>query len=170
MNNAVTVSASSGGPGGGMILVRACSLSGSATFSANGMPGPDQPVNDGAGGGGAGGSVLVAANLPFAGLTVNAMGARGANANYTSFPEHGPGGGGGGGAVLLSSAGTVNVNGGPPGYTTTNTTDFWGAQPGQTGLSTASLTLSQIPGPSFVPVAAPHPPPLPPQPPARHQP
>lgn len=147
MNNSVTVAGSSGGPGGGMIFVRACTVSGTGTFSANGMPGPDQPINDGAGGGGAGGSVLVASTQPLTGLTVNAQGARGANANYTSIPEHGPGGGGGGGVVLLSSAAAgVNVNGGPQGYTTTVTTDYWGAQPGLTGVVSTSITLAQIPG------------------------
>jgi hypothetical protein len=129
-----------------MIFIRACALQGTGTLSANGLPGPDVISIDGAGGGGAGGSVLVAAGQPFAGLTVNAKGANGAGANTSSFPEHGPGGGGGGGVVFLSSAGTVNVNGGVQGHTTTVLTDYNGAQPGQAGLSVSNITLSQLPG------------------------
>ncbi len=142
---------SAGGTGGGMIFIRACSMTGTGTLTANGLPGPDQPINDGAGGGGAGGSVLVLCNQAFTGLTVNAVGARGANANYTSIPEHGPGGGGGGGVAILSSPAVVNVSGGPQGYTTTNTTDYWGSQPGSTGMSVTTLTAAQVTGAQLCP-------------------
>src|SRR5436309_1119223 len=60
---------------------------------------------------------------------------------------HGPGGGGGGGVVLSSGAlGTVNVNGGINGTTTTNQNAF-GATPGALG-SQATITANQIPGAS----------------------
>ena len=56
-NNSTGVQ-SSGGQGGGLIIVRANSITGTATLSANGGVGVT-PANDGGGGGGAGGSVLV---------------------------------------------------------------------------------------------------------------
>ena len=52
---------SSGGAGGGIVMIRAGTISGSATISVNGLDGIDAE-NDGGGGGGAGGSVLVSAN------------------------------------------------------------------------------------------------------------
>ncbi|MCS6996280.1 MAG: isopeptide-forming domain-containing fimbrial protein, partial [Casimicrobiaceae bacterium] len=48
-----------GGSGGGIVLVRAGSMIGSGSILANGAPGGTQTLNDAAGGGGAGGSVLV---------------------------------------------------------------------------------------------------------------
>ena len=140
--------ASSGGTGGGLIFVRACTVTGSGTFSANGYQAPDNPGMDAAGGGGAGGSVLVAVSQGIlTGLTVNAAGGRGGN-DATNGPYHGPGGGGGGGVVLLSSpAASVNVIGGIAGLTAYNSSPSnYGAQPGQNGWLATNITSGQIPG------------------------
>ena len=136
---------SSGGAGGGMIFVRASTVSGTGTFSANGLQGLDTTALDATGGGGAGGSVLVAtASGNLSGLTVNAMGGRGGN-DAPSGPDHGPGGGGGGGIVLSTSApGAANVSAGIPGLTDSSIN--YGAAGGSTGTTNPAIPLSQIPG------------------------
>jgi hypothetical protein len=148
---------SSGGPGGGIIMIRADSITGSATLSANGSwPAIDNytPANDGGGGGGAGGSVLVLTRTGnLSSLTITANGANGANSwptepAGTPYPgaRHGPGGGGGGGVIYLSSAaGSTSVTGGIRGITTT-ALDPYGAISGNPGLVSTGLTATNIPG------------------------
>ena len=133
--------ASSGGTGGGMIFVRACTVTGSGTFSANGLQGVDNPSGDGAGGGGAGGSVMVAVSQgTLSGLTVSASGGRGAN-DSPGGAWLGPGGGGGGGVILLSApAAGTNVNGAIAGVTGSSTN--FGAQPGQNGWTATNITIA----------------------------
>ena len=154
-NNSTGVQ-SSGGRGGGMIFVRANSITGTTTLSANGGVGVT-PAEDGGGGGGAGGSVLVFArnSLP-ATLTITANGGVGTNAwptqaQGTGCPTssncnyHGPGGGGAGGIIYLSSAaGSTSVTGGANG-TTTTAANAYGATPGAIG-KIGTVTESQIPG------------------------
>ena len=143
---------SSGSEGGGIILVRAGSLIGTGTLTANGQNALTVE-NDGSGGGGAGGTIVVFTNSGgLTGLTVNAIGGNGGS-NWTGQPpgafpgnRHGPGGGGGGGAVLLSSAPTaLSVAGGTNGFSTT-AQDAYGATPGQPGASFTNLTITQTPG------------------------
>ena len=143
---------SSGSAGGGIIIVRAGSLVGTGTLTANGQNALTVE-NDGAGGGGAGGTIVVFSNSGgLTGLTVNAIGGNGGSTwigqTPAAFPgnRHGPGGGGGGGAVLLSSSPTaIIVAGGTNGYSTT-AQDAYGATPGQAGSSFANLTITQTPG------------------------
>ena len=135
---------SSGGAGGGMVLIRAGSVTGAGTITADGATGP-APENDGAGGGGAGGSIEVLAKSGgLAGLTANAIGGTGANAWPTEVEgaagenRHGPGGGGGGGVVVTSSAaGTTSVAGGAHG-TTTSAKAQYNAQNGAAGTSSTA--------------------------------
>lgn len=154
-NNSTGVQ-SSGGIGGGIIIVRANSITGTATLSANAAwPTTDNytPANDGSGGGGAGGSVLVFARTgTLTSLTIQAQGATGAS-NWiaqdpgTPYPanRHGPGGGGGGGAIYQSSAaGSTSVTGGAAGVTC-NGGGNYGSAAGSAG-SVTTLTESQIPG------------------------
>ncbi len=154
-NNSTGVQ-SSGGLGGGIIMVRADSITGTATLSANGgWPASDNytPANDGAGGGGAGGSVLVFARTGvLTSLTISTNGGNGANSwpnqppNGTPGERHGPGGGGGGGVIYLSSAaGATSVTGGANG-TTTTAADAYGAASGTNGAVVATLTAGNIPG------------------------
>ena len=108
--------ASSGAPGGGIVLLRTASVNGNGNINANGGN-AFNVKNDGGGGGGAGGSVVVTAangNLP-ASLTVNANGGNGGSAVY--IEPHGPGGGGGGGVILTSPGAQRNANGGRSGGT-----------------------------------------------------
>ena len=144
--NNSTGTQSSGGAGGGIVLVRAGSVTGAGMITANGLQG-STPANDGGGGGGAGGSVLVYAQsggVP--GLTVQARGGAGGNADVGGVP-HGPGGGGGGGYVAHSGAAAVDVAGGLPGYTVAPG-NLFGATAGAAGSVAATLAASQIPGTS----------------------
>jgi len=147
---------SSGGPGGGIAIIRATAVSGTGTITANGR-GRDianiTPENDGGGGGGAGGGIVVVTrggNL--SGLTVEARGGGGVDAWPTEAPggtpgaRHGPGGGGGGGVILLSGApASSNVSGGVYG-TTTTALDAFGATAGSAGVVQTAVTINQIPG------------------------
>src|SRR6202166_4572983 len=117
-NNDVNTQASSGSAGGGIIMIRAGSLTVTATITANGVAAYNATANGGGGGGGAGGRILVlSGGGGEGGLTIQAHGGRGADAwdtqAYSNANRHGPGGGGGGGVVLLSgAAASIDVNGG----------------------------------------------------------
>ncbi|HEX8179804.1 MAG TPA: hypothetical protein VF525_09710 [Pyrinomonadaceae bacterium] len=163
-NNSATV-ASSGGMGGGIVMIRTGSLTGAGTISANGADAYNLTANDGAGGGGAGGSILV--SLPAAAnysgsLVLSARGGRGGDAWNTqpvgticgSAPcpgdaRHGPGGGGGGGFVATTWGSAASVTGGANGITTTggSPNNVYGATPGTAG-TTASLAATTVPGSS----------------------
>ena len=146
--------ATSGAAGGGLVMVRAGSITGSSgTISANGSNANNSVTNDGSGGGGAGGSVLVYSNAGGVGLlAVSAKGGNGGtNTGGGSLngpgtgggSPHGPGGGGSGGYVVTSSAASVTVSGGAPG-TTSDGTNF-GATAGTSGTS-ATVGSTDIPG------------------------
>jgi uncharacterized repeat protein (TIGR01451 family) len=87
---------------------------------------------------------VYAASGGLAGLTVNAHGGAGSNADVGGA-NHGPGGGGGGGYVLLSSAATVDVSGGGAGYTVAPG-NHYGATNGAGGTTATTLTGAQLPG------------------------
>ncbi|MBD2489785.1 DUF11 domain-containing protein [Aulosira sp. FACHB-615] len=145
--------ASSGAAGGGMVLIRTGSVSGTGTINANGATAFDVR-QDGTGGGGAGGSVVVmSANNNLTGLNVNARGGNGGNVRFSSASQpfdgaHGPGGGGGGGVVFTSSGASVNVTGGQSG-TAKDPVDpadpYFGATAGTGGISQG---VGTIPGAS----------------------
>lgn len=141
--------ASSGGTGGGIVMIRAGSLSGAGTITANGGAGVT-PDNDGGGGGGAGGSIVVSVSAGTVnGLTGAANGGRGTDAwplDAGGLPDrHGPGGGGSGGVIITSNAippAQTSVVGGAHGITTT-LNDAYGSTDGNPGaiLTTAPATI-----------------------------
>jgi len=143
---------SSGANGGGTIIIRALQATGTATLRANGFNAYNT-ARDGAGGGGAGGSILFTTQIgTLSGLTVQAKGGNGGNAWLTTAPggtpgeRHGPGGGGGGGYVLLSSAAaSTDVSGGQHGVTTT-ANDAYAAQPGTAGVVELISGNNVLPG------------------------
>jgi uncharacterized repeat protein (TIGR01451 family) len=145
--------ASSGSAGGGIVMIRAGSLSGTATITANGSAAYNLTLNDGGGGGGAGGSIVIlSGGGGEGGLTLQAQGGRGGDAwdaqGYTNPNRHGPGGGGGGGAVLLSgAAASIDVSGGASGVTLNTPSVPYGATAGSPGTSTTSASLVLSPGP-----------------------
>ena len=136
---------STGTAGGGIIMIKAATVTNGAswTISANGT---DQTVigtNDGNGGGGAGGSILLDVSGSYTNaVTVSAKGGYGGSQNQSSC--HGTGGGGGGGLLWFSTtAGSVPANvttsvvGGAPGSNTNVSFDCgvatWGATVGSAG-------------------------------------
>ncbi len=143
---------SSGTAGGGIVIIRAGSVTGTGTITSSGQNALDEE-NDGGGGGGAGGSILVYANSgSLTGLTALARGGNGG----TTWPEqapgafpgnrHGPGGGGGGGVIFTSVApGSADVSGGAPGVSTL-ADDSYGATSGQPGLTAPGETITEMPG------------------------
>jgi uncharacterized repeat protein (TIGR01451 family) len=143
--------ASAGAAGGGIIFIRADSLTGTATLTANGADAYNGTSNDSGGGGGAGGTIIVlAANGGESGLTLQADGGRGGDAwdsqAYSLADRHGPGGGGGGGIILVSGTPAgVSVAGGSNGTTLTPGVAY-GATFGSDGTSAVTATLTQVTG------------------------
>jgi uncharacterized repeat protein (TIGR01451 family) len=143
--------ASAGATGGGIIFIRADSLTGTATLTANGGAAYNGTSNDAGGGGGAGGTIVIlSANGGESGLTLLANGGRGGDAwdseAYSLGNRHGPGGGGAGGVVFVSgSTAGISVGGGTNG-TTLNPGVAYGATPGNSGTSSITATLSQVTG------------------------
>ena len=143
--------ASSGSAGGGIVFIRADSLTGTATITANGAAAYIGTVNDAGGGGGAGGTIVIlSANGGESGLTLQANGGRGGDAwdaqAYILAQRHGPGGGGGGGVIFVSGApASMTANGGANG-TTLNPGVAYGATSGATGTTANAATLSQVTG------------------------
>ena len=147
---------SSGGAGGGIVIVHTGSVAGIGTITSNGQP-TLSTDNDSTGGGGAGGSIIFFADTgALTGLTVNANGGNAGNTWPETAPgtfttagsgaRHGPGGGGGGGVILLSGTPTaMTVNGGTNGYTDT-VQDSFGATPGQAGVTSATHVITETPG------------------------
>ena len=134
-----TAGARTGGPGGGIIFMRAQTLAGTGSILANGRAGDPTTGLSGANGGGAGGTVY----LRFASIAdcdVLALGGRGGTTSAGSRFV-GPGGGGGGGYVLLQYlSGTCggNVAGAIAGQTATvppNNDPYYGATDGAMGIN-----------------------------------
>lgn len=107
-NNGASIS---GGDGGGVVLVKAAEIRttgscGTRTISANGENVPNNGINDGNAGAGAGGSLVfevnvwnIASTCP---LSITASGGDGGDVGNSA--THGGGGGGGMGAILFSTA------------------------------------------------------------------
>lgn len=126
----------SGGNGGGIVFLKVSSIAGTGRISADGLSALDA-IKDGAGGGGAGGTIVVGAfdASTFTG-SVSANGGNGGNAGEDSGEHFGPGGGGGGGRILLDGVLTSvpSVEGGTNGLVLAATTDQpWGATAGLVG-------------------------------------
>ncbi|MCW8826735.1 MAG: polymer-forming cytoskeletal protein, partial [Gammaproteobacteria bacterium] len=144
---------SSGAAGGGIIMIRAGTMSGTATFSAKGSDGDSSIGNDGSGGAGAGGAVLISAGSGMAGVTIDVQGGTGGSnlvpaTGYSSAP-HGPGGGGGGGIAITSGAtASCTASGGANGDTYNGGVYFgaYGATSGSSGSCSTTLSSSLIPG------------------------
>jgi uncharacterized repeat protein (TIGR01451 family) len=143
--------ASGGATGGGIIIIRTFALSGTGTFTANGVSAYNLTANDAGGGGGAGGSIVIlSANGGEGGLTLQANGGNGGNAwaseTFTLANRHGPGGGGGGGVILVSGTpASASINGGTNGVTE-NPGVAYGSTPGTAGVSVTNQSITQPSG------------------------
>jgi uncharacterized repeat protein (TIGR01451 family) len=106
-----------GGAGGGIVMLRAGEIVGSGQIFANGREGDRGSYGgapDGAGGAGAGGTVLIhSRNASTANLSIEAKGGAGGSSEQDGFAPHtphGPGGGGAGGVVMHNMQGaTINA-------------------------------------------------------------
>ncbi len=138
---------SSGGTGGGIAIVLANTVqSNNFRVVANGVDvfgGFDQ--NDGQGGGGAGGTVVLKIGQLNGNLPCELRGGRGGSNPYNQLQQlHGPGGGGSGGKLLLtqSTPGIIpSLQGGLNGVTSQNFSN--GAAPGEVGKILAGFALPE---------------------------
>ncbi|MEO6490177.1 MAG: gliding motility-associated C-terminal domain-containing protein [Ferruginibacter sp.] len=157
-NNDLTTTAATGGSGGGIIFIIADTLNMfSHEIFADGSAGQycyATDCNDGMGGGGAGGSVVLKTQVEVQDLIVEASAGNGANMQGSSVIAGyaGPGGGGGGGMILLNSPGlplnaNLYVNGGGRGVMIGTGGNAWGATTGADGkiLFNYAINLDTIP-------------------------
>jgi len=141
---------SSGTAGGGIIILSANAIVGPGNIRANGSNGFISVKNDGSGGAGAGGSILIYSKTgSLTNVIASAKGGSGGSNQLgvsTTNSEHGPGGGGGGGVIYSNTAlsSSSAVDGGVAGKTKNNTTNY-GATAGSTGLLSQTMTASQMP-------------------------
>lgn len=131
---------SSGASGGGIVILRARSFAGSGVIDVRGAHGYNVG-NDAAGGGGAGGSVVLEAREGGT-ATVDGRGGDGGNAwagdTGGVANRHGPGGGGSGGFVVFSPSGfalSANLAGGRAGRTSNGAGDTYGSSGNNGGLN-----------------------------------
>jgi hypothetical protein len=129
--------ASSGGAGGGIVIISAGAIINQGYVLANGIHGNATVINDASGGGGAGGSVSINARSGHFNITVYAEGGFGGSNFWDRASPHGPGGGGGGGVIYTDGAlRSTSVAGGVAGGTNTPSgTINYGAQPGAAGIT-----------------------------------
>ncbi|RPD49450.1 T9SS C-terminal target domain-containing protein [Hymenobacter sediminis] len=133
--------ASSGAPGGGIVMIRTGSVNGTGSILANGASASNAVIGDGSGGAGAGGSILLTANNPsgLGSISLAANGGKGGTNSATA--AHGPGGGGGGGVILTNApVASASVAAGQNGLTAGSTT--YSAEAGVVGLSSAQISRS----------------------------
>ncbi len=109
-----------GGEGGGIVYIKANIIEGYwNNISAEGKQVFDTPAQDGAGGGGAGGTILLDCNNLIFGLGLYVRGGKGGNTDHiNTLGCMGPGGGGGGGVIftdLTSSQLYIFTEGGSSG-------------------------------------------------------
>ena len=135
----------SGGNGGGMVLIEAEAIVSSGYRIVASGNDADDARADGAGGGGAGGSVALAVEYITEPLFVNVQGGRGGNTLDTlQRAEIGTGGGGGGGVVsfmgtTLPENLSVSLQGGEGGLTTEG--NLYGSTQGCEGIILSHLEL-----------------------------
>jgi gliding motility-associated-like protein len=145
-----------GGNGGGIVLIQSGYLinTNGNTITANGTngaicnPGSSTTTcNEGMGGGGAGGTVLLNIGTYVNNLPITANGGKGSDINDNgTTSKHGPGGGGGGGAIWLSQATvpsniSASFNGGANGLNLFYGNDPWGSSQGSIGQQLYNLQI-----------------------------
>lgn len=135
-----------GSAGGGIIIIKSGVLVGRGNIiAANGNSQTVNAINDGAGGGGAGGTIFLDVERITSPVLVEAKGGNGGNVNIAQ--PHGPGGGGGGGLLAVNSIALTDsinsvLNGGNPGVIL-NTTNTYSAEAGQAGRSAIGLIIPE---------------------------
>lgn len=130
-----------GSNGGGIVIIKAGILHGNGrTISANGLSVVLEADMDAAGGGGAGGTILLDVGVVTTPLNIHARGGNGGSIKHL-YNGHGPGGGGGGGIVVATqplSNITTDVRGGTAGTHTNSSNEAYnqsrGAENGSQGV------------------------------------
>lgn len=125
------------GNGGGMIIIRANELSSNGFFIRSNGGNASEIADNGADGGGAGGSVVLDIDVVSDDANVEVAGGKGGS-HITSDVMRGPGGGGGGGVLAISQPNLpsyyqVNLSGGMNGVNTNFEDDAYGATAGENG-------------------------------------
>ncbi|NQW29862.1 MAG: DUF1573 domain-containing protein [Ignavibacteria bacterium] len=131
----------SGANGGGIVfLIAKTIISYGHTISADGQSVLKPAEWDGAGGGGAGGTIYIDAAKIYDTLNVSARGGDGGIISH-KFNAHGPGGGGGGGVIVYKQPTENVVSNVSPGVNGTHTYPdndafglAWDSKPGDTGV------------------------------------
>jgi len=132
-----------GGIGGGIVVIIANNIIGNGkSITANGQTVTGTTINESAGGGGAGGSILLGVNLYTGTLNIEAKGGNGGN---TSGNCRGSGGGGGGGIIWstvnsIPNNVTISTDKGLKGIVLGSCGDL-GANDGQNGGKIGKLVL-----------------------------
>jgi hypothetical protein len=142
-----------GGNGGGIILIRAGSITGNnQLISSNGINALNTigGGNDGAGGGGAGGTILLDIASYTGLLQVSANGGKGGDM-ISGGGGHAPGGGAGGGIIATTGAAlnpgiTSSLLGGVNGIISSNSAPF-GAVAGNPGIIVPNFSIPNLLGP-----------------------
>jgi len=144
-----TSTGTSGANGGGIIIATARVVKGQGNLLADGSTAQDAVMlnllNDGAGGGGAGGSIVFGFDDQ-SGAKINYSTKGGNGGNIRSTELYGPGGGGGGGAIVVSAAplgGSMTVTAGKNGIHVP-TGSQWGADSGLDGNTSIVNNLSLL--------------------------
>lgn len=141
---------SSGGAGGGVVIIRANSLTGTGTIDVRGVAGLSVG-RDGAGGGGAGGTVYITANND-TGASISVQGSGGPGGYATFGLAHGPGGGGGGGVLVRKTTVdpliTYDLSGGAGGQTGT-TNNFGPPNHGAVAGAGTALLIDAVDSPGI---------------------
>lgn len=146
-----------GGDGGGLVLIEANQIIGNShSIISNGVTVPSMAWGDGAGGGGAGGTIALVCPSVSA-LTISANGGKGGDTGADQCT--GPGGGGSGGVLKHYGATIwpgviVNLNGGTFGTNITATSDCFGLNNGAAAGSTGSTISNFIAAESITPYVA----------------
>ncbi len=145
--------------GGAIILITATTLTGNNnSILSNGINQTALTRDEGAGGGGAGGCIILNVQNYVANVTVETKGGDGGSTNNTIFTGdcHGPGGGGGSGMLILSRPSmppniTYNCNGGKAGLVLHPTSPCfntsYGALDGVGGVATSAQFNFSLPAP-----------------------
>ncbi len=143
---------SPGTNGGGIVILRARVIEGlRRAVIANGIDQEQIAVQDGSGGGGAGGTVLVEAEKLESPLVIHIQGGDGGSSRFAPGCV-GPGGGGGGGIVWVNDPDlpadlVINAAGGAAGLLTSNGSSCfntsYGAMPGAEGSLRSGLIIPE---------------------------
>lgn len=147
-----------GGNGGAIVFIKANQIIGNGFSIKNGGESPPQINDEGAPGGGAGGSIYLVVPTYTGSLTLDVNGGNGSSNFNVLFANncHGPGGGGGGGIVWFSTPAfplglTVSTVGGAPGLVLNPVSPCYNTSYNAQIGAAGSVKFNFVPTPMVVP-------------------